>query len=234
MILNKVKRKLYLWKVRGTRFFCPLCEKGFKTFLSVGLDKRPNAMCPNCGSLERHRFLWITLLKLWSDGKLKKSGSMLHVAPEVPLTRRFERMFSYLSSDIDENAAMIKMDITDIEFPDETFDVIICNHVLEHITDDKKALSELYRILKRGGWGSIQVPISGDYTFEDNTITKPKEREKHFGQSDHIRKYGKDFYKRLVSAGFRVSIYYKDEIIEKGQNSLFSLDCENEIYIVTK
>jgi SAM-dependent methyltransferase len=234
MMFNILKRRLYLWNLRGTRFFCPLCEKGFKSFLPAGIDNRPNALCPNCGSLERHRLLWLTLLKLWSDGTLKKSGKLLHIAPERPLARKFQKLFDYLSADIDERIAMVKMNITDIQFPDETFDVIICNHVLEHISDDKKALSELLRVLKKGGWASIQVPVSGDNTFEDNTITDPKERERLFGQSDHVRTYGKDFHARLTSAGFTVSIYYKDKIIDPEQNSLFSLECENEIYIATK
>ena len=234
MIFNKLKRKLYLWHLRGTSFFCPICEKGFKSFLPAGLDIRRNAMCPNCGSLERHRLLWITLRKLWADGTLKKSGNMLHIAPELPLASKFRKTFNYVSADIDENVAEVKMDITDIQFSNETFDVIICNHVLEHIPDDKKALSELFRILKITGWASVQVPVSGDSTFEDHTITDQIEREKLFGQSDHVRNYGKDFHKRLTAAGFNVSTYYKNEIIEPGQNSLFSLECENQIYIVTK
>ena len=234
MVLYKLIRKLRLWNLRGTRFYCPLCEKGFKSFLPAGINSRPNAMCPNCGSLERHRLLWITLLKLWAHGKLKKSGNMLHIAPELPLARKFKKTFNYLSADIDENVAQIKMDITDIQFPDGTFDVIICNHVLEHVIDDKKAMSELFRILKSDGWASVQVPVGEDSTFEDSTVTDPKERERLFGQSDHVRIYGKDFPERLTSAGFTVSTYFKDEIIEPGQNSLFSLECEHQIYIVTK
>ena len=117
-----------------------------------------------------------------------------------------ERYIDYLSADLDPRKAMTVMDITDIHHPDGSFDVILCSHVLEHIPDDRKALSEFFRVLKPGGWAILQVPIMADTTFEDFSVTDPKEREKLFGQHGHVRSYGLDYGDRLTEAGFSVTV----------------------------
>jgi len=234
MVLNKIRHRYSIWKLRGHDYFCPVCEKGFITFLPGGPSRRPLALCPNCQSLERHRFLWMMLQRFWKDEELAENGKLLHFAPEPCLAKKFKKSFDYLSADIDPRFAMVAMDITDIKFPDESFDVIICNHVLEHIPDDRKALAELFRVLKRGGWASLQVPMRGKVTYEDYSITTPEGRAKAFGQDDHVRYYGSDYYQRLQDSGFSTSIYLKSEYFSEADNTRFSLLTEKELVIAKK
>jgi SAM-dependent methyltransferase len=232
-VLNKILRHFSLLKFGGDVYYCPICEKGYKTFLP-GPAKRPLAICPKCHSFERHRFLWVVLQHLWSQGIISNKGKMLHFAPESCLSKKFKKTFEYISADLNPEAAMVTMDITDIKYPDNTFDSIVCNHVLEHIPDDRKALSELYRVMKRGGWGSLQVPMRGPTTYEDEKITTPEAREIAFGQSDHVRFYGSDYYRRLQEVGFVTYIYKKQDFINEEEDKRLSLACENELVIVKK
>ena len=125
---------------------------------------------------------------------------------------------------------MVEMDITDIQYPDDSFDAIYCSHVLEHVPDDAKAMSELYRVLKPGGWAILAVPIRGDTTFEDPTTTEPEERERLFGQSDHVRYYGKDFKDRLEAAGFEVKVDDYPSQIPQGLVEYHSLSLADIYY----
>jgi SAM-dependent methyltransferase len=134
----------------------------------------------------------------------------LHVAPEKCIATRLKACdnIDYLSADIALSAAMVQMDITDIRLPAESFDVIYASHVLEHIPDDRKAMRELHRVLRPGGWAVLQVPVWRPTTTEDPTVTDPKERERLFGQSDHVRMYGHDgeYERRLQEAGFDLTV----------------------------
>lgn len=225
-------RRLYY---RGNRFDCPLCTRSYRLFLPFGFIPRPNAMCPGCGALERHRLLWVALTQLWNDNILQRGGRMLHVAPESILEEKFKQDYEYLSVDLDGSVAMQAMDITAISFPDNTFDAIICNHVLEHIPDDRQAMSELYRVMKYGGWGSLQVPIKGEVTDEDLTITDSQERTRRFGQHDHVRYYGRrDYIERLKSVGFEVISYPKQELLTATMLKRLSVDIETDIILVRK
>ena len=204
----------------GHRFVCPICKGHFRKFLSFGVKPRPNASCPRCGSLERHRLSWLYLrdrTNFFSDN-LK----VLDIAPMDCLQRKFQAMpnLDYVSVDLELPIAMVKMDITDMQFPDNYFDCIICYHVFEHIPDDRKAMKEIFRVLKPDGWAILQVPILMEKTFEDPNITTPKEREKVFGQRDHVRIYGLDYKDRLEGVGFAVKVdsYVKelgDDAIKK-------------------
>src|SRR5262249_15343216 len=145
----------------------------------------------------RHRMFWMWLPNKTDllDSRQKK---LLHVAPngpERPIGRFLQTVKSidYLSADLSNPSAMIKMDITDIRLPENSFDVILCSHVLEHVPEDRKAIAELYRVLKPGGWAVLQVPLSDGETFEDRSVTDPKERARLFGQFDHVRRYGVDY-----------------------------------------
>lgn len=223
------------WRLlQGDRVYCPLCQHRFKTFLPAGVIPRPNARCPRCYSLERHRLLWIALQTLWQSGTLKLGGNLLHVAPEPALAEQFQRAYDYLSVDLDGHKAMQAMDICAISLPDHSVDAIVCNHVLEHIPDDRKALAELYRVLKPSGWASIQVPMSGEVTQEDLSITDPSERTRRYGQADHVRQYGRDFYDRLKTAGFEVLIIPKAAIADTTTLETLAVDCETEVWLCHK
>lgn len=193
---------------RGHNVSCPVCGKSYKTFLPYGYGKgiRDNRLCPGCLTLERHRLLWLFLKKKTNlfTGKLK----FLHIAPEQPFYKKFKKMqnLEYITADLESPIADVKMDIQKMPFDDNSFDVVICNHVLEHVDDDRQAMREVYRVLKKGGWAILQVPIdyNREHTYEDPNITSPEEREKHFGQYDHRRVHGKDYGKRLAEAGFEV------------------------------
>ena len=148
---------------------------------------------------------------------------MLHIAPEQIFYKKFKNNlnWNYKTFDLKSPLADIKGDITNLSFKNNTFDLIICNHVLEHIADDKSAMSEIYRVLKKDGMGILQVPIDNNLekTYEDSSIVSKKDRTKHFGQYDHVRVYGRDYKDRLENIGFIVNfINYTDEI----ENNLIS------------
>ena len=121
--------KAYLLALRGTRFYCPVCEKSFRKFDPFGVIPRPNSCCPSCGSLERHRLLWATLRDLKDKGLIKQGGKLLHVAPETCLAEKIRNEYDYLSVDLDSEMAMMSVDITAMNFADETFDAVVCNHL---------------------------------------------------------------------------------------------------------
>ena len=230
-----LKTLLKFW-LTGNRYECPLCGSTFRAFLPYGLDNRPNAACPECGSKERDRLLWL-YLKNKTDlftGRLK----LLHVAPEKVIQDKIKDLpnLDYLSADLDSPLAMEKMDLTEIRYAENYFDAIICNHVLEHIPDDKTAMRELYRVLRPGGWAILQVPINLDLetTYEDWNITDQYEREEAFGQKDHVRVYGQDYVKRLEDAGFRATTDWY--VRERGQKwaSGYSLHWNEPIFYCEK
>lgn len=191
----------------GNKFTDPIDGNTFRAFLPYGYNKiRNNVLSPSTYSLERHRLLWLYLKNETSFFKAKLK--VLHFAPESALMNQFKKLknLSYDTIDLNSPIADIKADICDLPFLDNSYDFILCNHVLEHIVDDNKAIRELYRVLKKNGIGIFQVPIdyNRDTTFEDFSVTNKKERNKLFGQYDHVRIYGLDFFDRLQKAGFLV------------------------------
>ena len=193
-----------LFKSRNTNY-CPICGV-HSVFLDFGRKPRPNALCENCKSLERHRLIWLFLRKK-TDFFSNQRLAILHIAPEHCFMVRFDNFFEqYLSGDLNRFDVKEKIDITQINHDKESFDVILCNHVLEHIIDDRKAIAELYRVLRKGRWAIITVPLYGRTTYEDYSITSPADRLAVFGQEDHVRKYGYDIESRLTEAGFNVQI----------------------------
>jgi len=190
---------------RGNAVQCPVCSSQFRIFLPYGrINPRSNALCPTCLSLERHRLIWLYLSE--KTNFFKSKLHVLHIAPEACFINRFEKIHGdqYITADIESPLAKVKMDIHQIPFEANTFDVVLCNHVLEHVQDDIQAMREIYRVLKPGGFSIQQVPFFNpvaETTFEDNSITDPREREKIFGQDDHVRKYGKDYAARMERAG---------------------------------
>ena len=235
VVLRGIGRRLRAFLLRGSRFHCPLCAANYRRFRPAGDPPRENAVCPGCASLERHRLLWMALEKQWRKGVLRVGDRMLHIAPELVLAKKFEQRFGdYVSIDLDDGRAMEAMDVTALTFGDEYFDAIVCNHVLEHVPDDRTAISELYRVLKPGGWGSIQVPMRGEVTHEDPSVTDAEERRRLYGQDDHVRQYGSDFINRLRDAGFEVLILSKQELLDPDMLERLSVACEDEVVLVTR
>ena len=205
--LSYVAKPFIAFYLKGKNYTDPIDGKSFRKFLPYGYGaQRPNVLSPSTLSLERHRLLWL-YLKDETDF-FTSQKKVLHMAPEQCFLKRFRKLnHEYTTADLYSPIADVKADITALPFEDNSFDVIFCNHVLEHIPDDTKAMQELYRVLKKGGMGILQIPqdLSRETTFEDDSITDPKERAKIFGQYDHVRVYGRDYFDKLRSIGFTVN-----------------------------
>ena len=228
--LSYVARPVLAFALKGNTFTDPIDGKSFKMFLPYGYGtQRNNVLSPSTLSLERHRLLWLYLneetdffqsqlasdstgtnpkkIKL-RDAETNSALKVLHFAPEQAFYKLFrnQKNLDYTTTDLFSPLADVKADICDLPFEDNQYDVILCNHVLEHIPDDTKAMQELYRVLKPGGMAILQIPqdLSRATTFADNTITDQKERAKIFGQYDHVRIYGRDYFNKLRSIGFKV------------------------------
>lgn len=231
--INKIRYLLYI----GTNRLCPICNKKSRFFVPFGKSKRNDALCLYCGSLERHRLTWL-FFKRKTNLFNGKNKSMLHFAPEICFINKLKREkgLNYVSADLSSPLAMVKIDITKIEFPDESFDVIYCSHVLEHILNDKCAITELYRVLKKCGWAVISVPLckSLSKTFEDCTVTEPNERLRLFGDEDHVRKYGLDFIDRLNDAGFIVQIINPSDFLNDYEIERMGIINTDELFFCRK
>jgi SAM-dependent methyltransferase len=244
--LRAVYRKVRFF---GLAYRCPFCRSRLRTFLPFGFDfavlkkhkvvgggYRLKALCPVCNSLDRERLLYFYLLR--KTDVFSKSRRVLHIAPEEQLKRLLsaQNNLHYLTADLLSRNVMIRMDITDIPFPDDSFDAIICNHVLEHVIDDHKAMAELYRVMKPDGWAVLQVPmsLSLDNTYEDFSVTTTEGREEAFGQSDHVRIYGKDYVSRLEQVDFKVNVFDWRAEAESfgGPGNLYGLNEDECVYSV--
>ena len=218
-LLNKLPRPLlirlsYVFRLfapilyRGNKVECNVCGKHFSKFLAYGskVARRENVLCPNCLSLERHRLMWFYLTE--KSDFFDKPHQVMHIAPEQCFLKRFKKAenLEYITGDLVSPIADHHFDLHDIPFDEGSFEIIFCNHVLEHVDDDAQCMKELYRVMKPGGWGIFQVPMdtTRDETYEDPSITSPEEREKHFWQKDHVRLFGNDYPDKLRAAGFRV------------------------------
>lgn len=200
-------RPLIAFSLKGKTYTDPIDGKSFRKFLPYGYENpRENVLSPSTLTLERHRLLWLYLRN--ETDFFTKPIQLLHFAPEQAFYKRFKELnhITYTTTDLNSPLADVKADICDLPFDDNSFDVILCNHVLEHIPDDTKAMQELYRVMKPGGWGIFQIPqdLKREQTFEDNTITDRKERARIFGQYDHVRIYGRDYFDKLRNIGFTV------------------------------
>ncbi len=220
LILNSIPRGLLIktsyWVrpllvlfYKGNKYTDPIDGKSYRKFLPYGYQvKRDNVLAPGTLSLERHRLMWLFLKN--NTDFFSKPLKVLHIAPEQAFLTLFrnQKNLDYTTSDLYSPLADVKADITNLPFPDESFDVIFCNHVLEHIPNDQQAMMELYRVMKKGGWGIFQIPqdLNRATTYEDFSITDPKDRAKHFGQYDHVRVYGRDYFDKLSAVGFQVEI----------------------------
>jgi SAM-dependent methyltransferase len=205
--INRARGTLH----RGRSVYCPCCGASFDAFAPV---HGPNRECWACSSLERHRLLWLYLER--NPELLGPGLRVLHVAPEQALRRRLLQLpeVSYVGGDLERQFGNVRIDVTALDFPDGSFDVVLCNHVLEHVPDDRRALRELRRVLAPGGWASLLVPdLHTPATDEDPTVTSPGERLRRFGQRDHVRRYGWDYVGRLEEAGFRPEVIRMDAFL---------------------
>ena len=201
IIPNSTRRDIYNFRnqlrhfaqFRGSDRYCPICKSSSRLFLDYGNPPRAEAICVYCSSSERHRLLWLYIQERTDlfNGRPKR---VLHVAAEPSLEPRLRKALKedYITATLDGQVSNVQMDITNIEFEDESFDVILCSHVLEHVDDDRRAMREFHRVLKPHGWAILLVPIADlDETYEDPSITSEEGRLKAFGQADHVRKYGR-------------------------------------------
>ncbi len=220
--LSQVFMKFPAFFYRGDNVECPVCDGRFRKFMPYGYNMvRENALCPKCLALERHRLLWLYFKS--RTGIFTDQLKVLHVAPEQCFHERFRRLknLTYVTADLESPLADVKLDVQQMPFGNEEFDIVICNHVLEHVSDDRKAIAEIFRVLRPGGYAILQVPLdySNEKTYEDASITDPAEREKHFRQKDHYRMYGRDYLERLKEAGFQI----------REQNFLDALSAEERL-----
>ena len=205
--LSYVARPILAFFLKGDTFTDPIDGKSFKMFLPYGYgNQRNNVLSPSTLSLERHRLLWIYLQNETDFFTAKKK--VLHFAPEQAFYKLFrnQKNLDYTTTDLLSPLADVKADICNLPFKDNEYDIIFCNHVLEHIPDDTKAMQELFRVLKPGGMAILQIPqdLNRDKTFADDSIVDQKERAKIFGQYDHVRIYGRDYFDKMRSIGFTV------------------------------
>lgn len=221
--LSYIIRPILAFFLKGNIFTDPIDGKSFKTFLPYGYgNQRNNVLSPSTLSLERHRLLWLYLEN--ETDFFTSNKRMLHFAPEQCFLKRFKNLknLKYTTTDLESPIADVKADICNLPFEANSYDIIFCNHVLEHIPDDTKAMQELYRVLKPNGMAILQIPqdLNRETTFEDNSIIDKKERAEIFGQYDHVRIYGLDYFNKLRSIGFKVeevdyTAALSEEAIEK-------------------
>ena len=220
-ILRGVSSRILVFWYIGNKLTCPVCgwhfrkmkpSKGSYYIKGQLVDSyTENSICPRCNSGMRHRFVFTFLVN--NINILQSRIKLLHFSAEPPISRLLKRQsnIEYITCDVNPARDAIKVDMTDIQFPDATFDAIISIHVLEHIRDDVKAINELYRILKPGGWALIAVPTYGDTTFEIPGLDY-EGRMKMYGIGDHMRLNGLDLKTKLSDAGFSVDVFSFDDV----------------------
>jgi SAM-dependent methyltransferase len=227
-------RRARLLIYRGDAVECPCCGGRFSRWMP-GLSHRATRVCPRCGAQERHRALWLYMRE--RTDLFSRNISILHWAPEYALQRSLSQLpnAAYVSADLEGGEAMQHMDITDVPFKDEAFDLIVCVHVLEHVGDDRRAMREMARVLRPGGSAMILVPIVLEQpTLEDPAITAPEDRKRHYWQADHVRLYGGDFRDRLAEEGFEVTVDSWIRTLDQAtldRHGLFPLE---DIYVCAK
>jgi SAM-dependent methyltransferase len=247
---DRMRDAAFMAKSLGGELQCPFCRLRFKRFVPIPGAASPlfeeehvvgggpfqNGDCPWCGSFERERHVYLYLRD--ETDVLSRSLRLMHVAPERSVERvlRRAKQIDYLTVDLDASKADLKCDLTDIPLESNSFDVILCNHVLEHIPDDRAAMRELARVLKPNGWAMLQVPlaVTRAETREDPAVNTEQLRLLHYGQRDHVRIYGRDYADRLASVGFAVERH--DTRVVRGNDYVhrYALIPDELLYIVRK
>jgi hypothetical protein len=226
------------WIYWGSNYEDPIDARKYRKMLPYGrVRTRQNALAPSTLSLERHRALWIYMMEYTSF--FTEPARMLHLAPEYCYIKRFRKLanIEYVSGDLDSPWADYHFDVHDIPFEDSSFDILMANHLMEHVDNDRKVLKEFFRVMKPGGWGILQVPIdwNNSETEEDRSITDPLERERLYWQSDHLRLYGfEDYPKRLSEAGFEVEAADMLNLIGEERYTRYCLGDERWVFLIKK
>lgn len=225
----KPLKKPLEWLYNRIRYFgfacyCPVCETHLRSFKRVGIAPWGDWVCPLCKSSTRHRMAWLFFkhrTNLFSNSPKK----MLHVGAESQFEKKLKKVpgLEYITADLNNPNATAKMDITNIQLPDNSFDIIFCCHVLEHIADDRQAMRELHRVLKPTGWAAIMVPLRDEMTIEDPSVTDPAERKRIFGEADHVRRYGLDIKDRLEETGFKVEVFMLGDVVANDNSDRFGI-----------
>jgi SAM-dependent methyltransferase len=225
-IVRFIRRLWYPWAYRGTGVFCPLCRREFRSFV--------NKACPGCGCGPGGRLMWLYLQDEW-PGLFRDEMALIQFAPIPALDRRLREHANirYLSADLYEPEAMVRLDLTHLDLPDECFDIVICMHVLAHISNDRQAMREIFRILRPGGFALITTPLNDELpvTYEDPCIIDPEARDEAYGEWDFVRMYGRDFVDRLQEAGFDVEIVRPCEKLDKPTIQKHGLFPDERVYI---
>lgn len=208
---------------RGAAHECPVCGASIRAFTHGGgsLKPRTRGYCPRCNAKARHRRVWVHCQR--HTDLFDRKVRLLHVAPKYCLSRRIARMenVDYVAVDLQEAPHVTVLgDLTDLPLPSESFDAILCVHVLEHIPDDRAAIGEMWRVLREGGWAVVSVPLDLESrTFEDPSIVSPEDRRRSFGEADHVRVYGRDISERFEEAGFETALFMagalEDALVER-------------------
>ncbi|MBM3451649.1 MAG: class I SAM-dependent methyltransferase [Bacteroidetes bacterium] len=249
-LLNTLPRPLlirlsYIFKIfapllyKGSNVECPVCERKFSKFLSYGssVAHRDNVLCPYDFTLERHRLMWL-YLKNESNFFSAEKLDVLHIAPEQCFHSKFkaQKNLNYVTGDLVSPLADLHFDLHQIPLEDNRFDVVFCNHVMEHVDDPNQCMKELFRVMRPGGWAIMQVPqdMSRETTYEDRSIIDPAEREKHFWQKDHLRLFGKDYPNWLEKVGFTIEIFDVQKNFDKQVVDRFCLMKDELLYIAYK
>lgn len=212
---------------------CVVCERSASVFFPHGIVPRENARCPHCGSLERHRLAWLAMRPALETRRLTRFA---HFAPERCLRDRLigQRGVEYISIDLADPEANVRADLESLIFPSEAFDLFCCNHVLEHVTHDRRAIAELWRITRLGGRGFVQVPLQPGPTIEDPSVTAPSRREQLFGQEDHVRAYGMDIVERFETVGFSVRALAGNDFAAADQRARLGLESADIVFVLDK
>jgi SAM-dependent methyltransferase len=208
-VARAARRVWFRWRYSGSGVTCPICEREFKSY--VGSE---TGCCPGCQTRDRCRLMWV-FLRDQRPQLLSDSKAILQIAPDPGLESLFRNMqgVRYLSGDLYEPEALVRLDLTNLDLPDTCFDLVICIHVLAHVSNDRKAMREIHRVLRPGGTALIMTPLAGDRdeTFEDPSIIGPDAREKAYGEWDFVRTYGRDFEERLKEANLDVEKLFPAE-----------------------
>ncbi len=219
----------------GRRYECPCCGWRVRQFVAAGgsMKAREKGHCPRCNSKARHRRDWL-FLQQRADLLGGQDLRLLHLSPRRCIERRLrsKRNIQYVASDIEKHPLVdVIFDLASAPFTSETFDALVCIHVLEHVENDREAMSEMYRVLRSGGWALITVPLRlGSLTYEDPGVVDPEERRLAFGETSHVRWYGSDVVDRIEAAGFTVDLDLAEDLSDEVVDRYGLLRDENVLF----